>query len=310
MDESHAASIVKRVKPRFVTILNVLEDQLDRFGDPANVRNDLGRVAQAATEGVTLNADDQNLLLMLTEFEGVTNVTWFGLNQALLSTARAGLGTAPTYLAPLERPDSATTGVAIHENQLDVELRTGMQIQVGLPNRGLHFAVDAVAALETAQRLLGSRFDGHLAAKVLSELPPVFARGELKAVGDEMVEFILVQNPPSFQLNLDNLTTDPEQIMLAIGTDVHDPSWMWTVDLKNLSHVDIVSGYNSSEAALLLAYSEIPVGAVVGDLDEALSAFLALPKPSRGVKTIIFSADSMRRTRRALGFTDPEDVKR
>ena len=310
MDESHAASIVKSVKPRFVTILNVLEDQLDRFGDPANVRNDLGRVAQAATEGVALNADDQNLLLMLTEFEGVANVTWFGLNQALLSTARAGLGTAPTYLAPLERPDSATTGVAIHENQLDVEMRTGMQIQVGLPNRGLHFAVDAVAALETAQRLLGSRFDGHLAAKVLSELPPVFARGELKAVGDEMVEFILVQNPPSFQLNLDNLTTDPEQIMLAIGTDVHDPSWMWTVDLKNLSHVDIVSGYNSSEAALLLAYSEIPVGAVVGDLDEALSAFLALPKPSRGVKTIIFSADSMRRTRRALGFTDPEDVKR
>lgn len=310
MDESHAASIVKRVKPRFVTILNVLEDQLDRFGDPANVRNDLGRVAQAATEGVALNADDQNLLLMLTEFEGVTNVTWFGLNQALLSTARAGLGTAPTYLAPLERPDSATTGVAIHENQLDVEMRTGMQIQVGLPNRGLHFAVDAVAALETAERLLGSTFDGHLAAKVLSELPPVFARGELKAVGDEMVEFILVQNPPSFQLNLDNLTTDPEQIMLAIGTDVHDPSWMWTVDLKNLSHVDIVSGYNSSEAALLLAYSEIPVGAVVGDLDEALSAFLALPKPSRGVKTIIFSADSMRRTRRALGFTDPEDVVR
>jgi lipid II isoglutaminyl synthase (glutamine-hydrolysing) len=310
MDESHAASIVKRVKPRFVTILNVLEDQLDRFGDPANVRNDLGRVAQAATEGVALNADDQNLLLMLTEFEGVANVTWFGLNQALLSTARAGLGTAPTYLAPLERPDSATTGVAIHENQLDVEMRTGTQIQVGLPNRGLHFAVDAVAALETAQRLLGSRFDGHLAAKVLSELPPVFARGELKAVGDEMVEFILVQNPPSFQLNLDNLTTDPEQIMLAIGTDVHDPSWMWTVDLKNLSHVDIVSGYNSSEAALLLAYSEIPVGAVVGDLDEALSAFLALPKPSRGVKTIIFSADSMRRTRRALGFTDPEDVVR
>ena len=310
MDESHAASIVKRVKPRFVTILNVLEDQLDRFGDPANVRNDLGRVAQAATEGVALNADDQNLLLMLTEFEGVANVTWFGLKQALLSTARAGLGTAPTYLAPLERPDSATTGVAIHENQLDVEMRTGMQIQVGLPNRGLHFAVDAVAALETAERLLGSRFDGHLAARVLSELPPVFARGELKAVGDEMVEFILVQNPPSLQLNLDNLTTDPEQIMLAIGTDVHDPSWMWTVDLKNLSHVDIVSGYNSSEAALLLAYSEIPVGAVVGDLDEALSAFLALPKPSRGVKTIIFSADSMRRTRRALGFTDPEDVKR
>jgi UDP-N-acetylmuramyl tripeptide synthase len=200
--------------------------------------------------------------------------------------------------------------VAVHDLELGVVLASGQPIQLTLPNRGLHFAVDAVAALETAQRVLSTNFDGELAAKVLSELPPVFARGELKMVGDEKVEFILVQNPPSFQLNLDNLTTSPEQIMLAIGTDVHDPSWLWTVDTENLSHVDIVSGYNSAEAALWLAYNEIRVGAVIEGLEDALAAFFALSKPTHGVKTVIFSADSMRRTRRALGFTDPEDVIR
>jgi UDP-N-acetylmuramyl tripeptide synthase len=310
MDEAHAAAIVQRVKPRFVTILNVLEDQLDRFGDPVNVRNDLAMVAEAATDGVALNADDQNLLWMLAESNVEVETSWFGLHESVLSTARKGLGTAPTYLAQLDRPETQTTGTGINKRELEASLNSGLIIQVTLPNRGLHFAVDALAALETAQRLLSSKFDGQLAAKVLSELPPVFARGELKAVGHEMVEFILVQNPPSFQLNLDNLTTNPEQILLAIGTDVHDPSWMWTVDLANLSHVDVVTGYNWAEAALLLAYNEIPVGTATGDLDEALAAFFALPKPSRGVKTVIFSADSMRRTRRALGFTDPEDVLR
>jgi len=310
MDEAHAASIVERIKPRFATILNVLEDQLDRFGDPANVRNDLAKVAEAATAGVALNADDQNLLWMLAEGRGVANVSWFGLNENVLASARKGLGTAPTYLFELDRPESGTTGTAVIDRELTVQLDSGTSVKVTLPNRGLHFAVDAVAALETAQRLLGTAFNPHLAAQVLSELPPVFARGELKEVNGEMVEFILVQNPPSFQLNLDNLTTNPEQIMFAVGTDVHDPSWLYTVDLANLSHADVVTGYNHAEAALLLAYHEIPVGQVLGDLDEALEAFFSLPKPSRGVKTVIFSADSMRRTRRALGFTDPEDVER
>ncbi len=310
MDEAHAAAIVKRIKPRFATILNVLEDQLDRFGDPVNVRNDLAKVSEAATNGVALNADDQNLLWMLAEGNGVSNVSWFGIDESVLSTARKGLGTAPTYLFELERPETQTTGVAIDGLQLQVSLGSGQVVQATMPSRGLHFAVDAVAALETARRLLGTLFDGELAAKVLSELPPVFARGELKEVNGEMVEFILVQNPPSFQLNLDNLTTKPEQIMFAVGTDVHDPSWLWTVDLKNLTHADVVTGYNHAEAALLLAYNEIPVGSVIGDLDDALSTFFGLPKPSRGYKTVIFSADSMRRIRRALGFTDPEDVER
>ena len=309
MDEAHAAAIVKRVKPSFSTILNVLEDQLDRFIDPAFVRRDLGYVAAATTDGVILNADDQNLLWMLAE-NSAKNVSWFGFSDELLSNARKGLGTAPTYLSEIARPSCNTLGVSLAGLHLGVRTNVGSMLAVKLPSRGHHFAVDAMAALETAQRLLGSAFDGELASKVLSELPPVFARGEIRTVGGEPVEFILVQNPSSFQLNLDNLSTKPEQILLAIGTDVHDPSWLWTVDLINLSHADVVTGYNATEAALLLAYHEIPFGLVTDNLDEALAAFFALPKPSYGLKTVIFSADSMRRTRRALGFTDPEDVTR
>jgi hypothetical protein len=97
---------------------------------------------------------------------------------------------------------------------------------------------------------------------------------------------------------------------VAIGRDVHDPSWLWTVDLSNLSHADVVSGFNCAEIALRLAYAGIPMGEIEEDLELALQAFFALPKPSRGMKTVIFSADSMRRTRRILGFTDPEAVER
>ncbi|MFM5967927.1 MAG: MurT ligase domain-containing protein, partial [Micrococcales bacterium] len=171
-------------------------------------------------------------------------------------------------------------------------------------------ALDAVAAIESAALLLGNRFDFELACQTLSELPPVFARGEIAVVEGQEIEFILVQNPMSFQLNLDYLTTDPERIMIAIGRDVHDPSWLWTVDLARINHVDVVTGYNAHEMALRLAYDEIPMDLVEPELESAVRAFLDLPAPSRGVKTVLFSADAMRRIRRHLGFTNPEDVAR
>jgi hypothetical protein len=184
------------------------------------------------------------------------------------------------------------------------------QVAFELPNRGLHYATDAAAALEMARRYLGSGFDPELAAQVLTELPPVFARGEIASVNGEDVEFILVQNPMSFQLNLDNLIPKTEQIMVAIGRDVHDPSWLWTVDLTNLTHANVVSGYNFAEIALRMSFEDIPIEVVEEDLEKALEIFFSLPTPTSGHKTVIFSADAMRRTRRILGFNDPESVDR
>ena len=119
-----------------------------------------------------------------------------------------------------------------------------------------------------------------------------------------------MQNPGSMQLNIDNLEGDPEQILFAIGRDVHDPSWLWTVDYSNLSHADVVTGLQADQAALLLKYHGIPMGLVTSDLDEAIETFFSLPEPKRGHKTVIFSADAMRRMRRALGFWSPEEVER
>ena len=309
MDEGHAAEITSRVAPAQSTILNVLEDQLDRFVDPAVVREKLSLVAERTTGAVLLNADDQNTLLIGSTLKSANRIEWFGITQDLITATRHGLGAARTYLADLPRPSVTAEIESIAGTHACARI-DGQATEFDLPNRGLHYALDSIAALQSAKNYLGERFDLKLAAKVLDELPPVFARGEIAEVNGEDVEFILVQNPMSFQLNLDNLTTKPEQIMVAIGRDVHDPSWLWTVDMSNLSHADVVSGYNFAEIALRLTYAGVPIKAVEGDLEKALELFFGLPKPSRGMKTVIFSADAMRRTRRILGFTDPEAVER
>jgi UDP-N-acetylmuramyl tripeptide synthase len=304
MDEGHAELLTRRISPRIVTVLNVMEDQLDRFVDPAFVRATLGKVASRAREAVVLNADDQNMLLLHQDNPRLHGVSWFGVTDPVLATQRDGLGTAPTFVPNLPRPSVKSEVVSMVGNR--VVIRSNGSREIYLPARGLHFAVDAIAAFETASRYLQD-FDVELAAKTISELPPVFARGQVASVNGEDVEFILVQNPGSMQLNLDNLTTNPEQIMFAIGRDVHDPSWMWTVDYSGLSHADVVAGFNAAEAALVLAYNEVPIGKVIYDLDEAIDAFFAMPKPNAGVKTVVFSADAMRRMRRSLGFWSPEE---
>jgi len=308
MDEGHAAQVVANVKPKVSVILNVFEDQLDRFIDPALVRDKLLAVAEATTGTVLLNVDDQNCLLIAAELSQ-SETKFFGIASEVSNAAKSKLNYAPTYLAELPAPAVSAEVVGLDERNVTV-LIADKSVSFDLPSRGLHFALDAVAALATAQSILGESFDRVKASKVLHELPPVFSRGEIREVNGEQVEFILVQNPPSMQLNLDNLSSELDQVFFAIGRDVHDPSWMWTVDLANLKHVSVVTGFNYADAALLLSYSEIPVESVEADYFKAIDEFFKLPKPKNGIKTVIYSADSMRRLRRHMGFTDPEDVQR
>ena len=306
MDEGHAESITSEVAPRIVTLLNVLEDQLDRFVEPSVVRAKLSAVASRATQSVLMNADDQNILL-IDQGLNLVEKCWFGINHSVL--AGSNLGVAPTYAAPLPRPEVVSEVQALNGKRCVVTVGEREAI-FDLPNRGLHYALDSVAALTTAKELLGEKFDLVLAEKVLDELPPVFARGEVVHIGKVPVEFVLVQNPTSFQLNLDNLDLPLDRLMIAVGRDVHDPSWLWTVDLDRLSRVDVISGYNYAELGLRLAYSGIQIDAVEPDLFAAFEKFMAFPEPQTGVRTVVFSADAMRRLRRHLGFTSPDEVER
>jgi len=307
MDEAHAAQLTDKVSPRMSVILNVFEDQLDRFVDPALVRDKLLAVAQNTHQRVLLNADDQNCLLIGERI--AIPKSYFGLSQEINRSPVHQMPYAPTYLDQRSKPSVSSLALTLAGKNLSVQLDS-QRASFELPTRGVHFALDAIAALACAKEVLGKDFDLDLAAQVLNELPPVFSRGEIREINGEPVEFILVQNPVSMQLNLDNLEGSPEQVMFAIGRDVHDPSWMWTVDLKNLKRVSTVSGFNYADAALMLAYNEIPVDSVEPDYFKAIEDFLALPKPSKGMKTVIYSADAMRRLIRHLGFTDPEDVDR
>ncbi|HZW40681.1 MAG TPA: MurT ligase domain-containing protein [Agromyces sp.] len=304
MDEGHGALVMHGVDARVVTLMNVMVDQIDRFHDSEMVAGMLERIASRAYEAVVVNADDAYLERLAAKVGPDVAVHRFGVSQEVLDAAPRGLGYTETSPARL----SAGTGVVVESVQARGALISdgGASVTVELPARGIHYAVDAAAAYATAQTVLGDRFSPTTAAAALSSIPAVFGRGERLTVRGQEVEFVLVQNPASYQLNVDSIEPGTEQILFAIGSDVRDPSYFWPTDASKLGRVAIVSGSKAPEAALMLAYDGVEIDRVEPDLGRALDDFLAAPAPALGVKTIVFSADAMRRTRAHLGLSGAE----
>ncbi|MCU1474321.1 MurT ligase domain-containing protein [Amnibacterium sp.] len=295
MDEGHGALLSDRFRSRVVLLTNVMTDQIDRFHDSEKVLGMLRRIAATATERLVLNGDDG----LLARIRSDVPVRRFGVTDGVLAASPRGLGYAETVRPP-EADGAVVTAVA---GASAAVLLDGRQHQVRLPARGVHYAVDAAGALTAAEEMLGDAFDAETAVAAISAMPAVFGRGEVVTVRGVQVEFVLVQNPASFQLNVDELEEGLDQVLVAMGSDVRDPSYFWPVDASRIGRALVVTGSKAEEIALQLIYQGVQVVRIEPDLPAAIDHFLSLPAPARGVKTIVFTADAMRRTRAHLGLT-------
>ncbi len=287
-DEGHGAAMAKNLKPRLSVITNVLSDQLDRFVDPVYVQEKLAEIIQAS-QTVVANRDDINVAQISASHPECFG---YGLAADLLETG-------PIYAINFgEKPELSASALikAATAERLLVMLK-GTDLEIAGNYENLTQAMNVSAAILAADNLI--EVDRNLVVSTIEALPPVFARDELATIRDRSVRLMLVQNPTSFQLNLDKLKTTPHPLMLMAGRDIHDPSWLWTVDFSNLDYVDVVSGFNAHELALRLHYAGVEVRLVEPKIDSANEHFASLIGAE---PTIIFSADAMRRTRRYLGL--------
>lgn len=302
IDEGHGALIAPSLSPRVVVLTNVMTDQIDRFHDSEKVARMLERIAERTVETLVTNGDDallENIAARVASGAASSiAVRRFGVSaEVLAATARGLLG----YAQGTDHRVTEGTIVAAVNGRAATIVDDASAIVTTLPARGVHYAVDAAAAIAAARALVPT-FDAELAAEAISGLAPVFGRGEVTRVRGRAVEFVLVQNPASFQLNVDELPADLDQVLVAMGSDVRDPSYFWPVDSAPIGRANIVSGSKAHAMALQLAYQGVAVDRVEPDLGRALDDFFALPEPARGIKTVIFTADSMRRTRAHLGM--------
>lgn len=310
MDEAFGALMSSTFEARVVTLTNINLDDIARFESSDRVTRLLTAIALRARSAVVLNADDASLEIVaasLTEAAPGVSIRRFGVSADVMATHPQGLGSVRTAKERLgEGLGTRVETVSGRDAVIDIG---GSRQEVTLPARGVHFAVDAAAAFETARAVMGDAFDASLAASTLSTLDPVFGRGETVEIAGQQIECVLVQNTASFQLNIDALRPGLERVFVGIGDEEEDTSWLWTVRTHALGRVDIVAGPKADAMANRLAYDGVPFDAVDVDLVRGFEAFLALPAPSAGVKTVVFTSRSMRKIRGHYGLTS-EEVKK
>ena len=301
LDEAHAVRFVRLVKPRHALLLNVMRDQLDRFGEIDYTASLLHKVALTTTGSVVVNADDPRLGAASFISDLRARVAAFGAGEALRAlfvsdddlrtgaraqeprasgaAKEAGEEGAPVPQAPAAlAPRVSLESLRGRDAVVRVD---GADHDVTFTIPGIHNQLNACAALAVALEALGDRADLPGLLTTLARVQAAFGRGEVLALDGRDVQLSLVKNPAGFRMGL--LTAEqavrsggPESVMIAINdeyADGRDMSWLWDVEFAGLRSegVAVVTGVRAWDMALRLRYDEVGIGAVEPDLAKAVA---------------------------------------
>jgi UDP-N-acetylmuramyl tripeptide synthase len=288
LDEAYAAKFVEQYRPHRVVVLNVLRDQMDRFGEIDHTARLLGRAVQAATGEVVLNRDDPRVAALADL--ATAPVRWFGVDASLRSLFRSddelhadehGAGQQASSDPPTRKVDVELLSYAPEGSRY----RIGDQTRdVALRAEGAHNAQNAAAVIAAAT---GEGLDADSVAAALASVPPAFGRGETVHVDGRDVVLQLAKNPGGFRLALLSQQGSPPDVsVVAINDDYadgRDVSWLWDVDFTSLSATKgpvLTAGTRAADMALRLKYDGVEVAGSVTDVPAALRRAVAEAPPS------------------------------
>lgn len=311
LDEAHAVHFIKQVSPSYSLILNVLRDQLDRFGEIDHTAKLLGQVVVATKSGVVLNREDPLVLKLKDDVSDSAKLQYFGLNPSLKNQFPSDQSLhgnyrldTPDKLPPLHRQDTILDSLSDREAVFAFGSKN--QAPVNLKLDGLYNVLNAAAALGLVRLILGDEVDSAKLLTELADVKPAFGRGEAVELNDGKLEIVLVKNPSGFRLSLKSYQASPAATMICINdnyADGRDMSWLWDVDFDQFADdqkvgVMTVSGSRAYDMALRLQYDGVLVGHVDTNLDKALRQFLT---DTTGPRRIYTTYTAMLELRRILG---------
>jgi len=277
LDEAHAVPFVKAIPPQYSLLLNVMRDQLDRFGEIDATAQMLEKIAQATTNTVVLNREDARVLKIKDALDG-QKIELFGLSNNLLADFPSDDDMRSGTTKVTKRPDATVLLKKFSGNQATYDV-AGQEFSTTLKLNGVYNVFNSAAAIALAHAVLGDETDIDTVLSTIATVTPAFGRGESLTVGGQPLELVLVKNPSGFRLGLKSFTPEGYATMIAINdnyADGRDMSWLWDVDFESLANQGVaqVAGIRAYDMALRLQYDEIKIGHIEKDLTVALRQFI------------------------------------
>lgn len=310
LDEAHAVKFVQTIPPRYSLILNVMRDQLDRFGEIDATAKMLTKIAQATTNTVVLNREDRRVA-NIKEALADQKVDFFGLSDELLATFPSDDDMRGGTVKKTKRPDATVVLNAYDKDNATYSLG-GHEVSTSLKLNGIYNVFNSAAAIALTHAILDKDIDVSKVLSTISSVTPAFGRGEQLEVGGQPLELVLVKNPSGFRLGLQSFSPTGYATMIAINdnyADGRDMSWLWDVDFTSLAQQGVaeVSGIRAYDMALRLQYDEVAITHIEPELTLALRQFIAVNKDSP--KRIYCTYTAMLTLRKELSkITDVEVI--
>lgn len=279
LDEAHAVHFVNKIQPDYCLLLNVMRDQLDRFGEIDYTADLLRQIATKTTNKIILNREDPRVVRISESIENQQKIHYFGLNQKLKSLFPSD----DNLHTDIDQSDAQKTADVILQdfdnNNATFKIKN-KEITTKLALNGFYNIFNAAAALTLVITILNHKVDQDKLIKTLSKVTPAFGRGEKILVNNQPLELVLVKNPSGFRLGLKSFNPENYATMIAINdnyADGRDMSWLWDVDFSSLKSTGVkqVSGIRAYDMALRLKYDDIITDDVETDLKIALDRFIA-----------------------------------
>ncbi len=279
LDEAHAVHFVKTISPSYSLLLNVMRDQLDRFGEIDTTAKLLLEIAKKTTNTVILNREDPRVAAIASELSSQKAV-YFGLSavtRRLFPNDDDMRAATPGTTAKL--PDADTVLHSLKGNQATFVI-DGTQVTTSMELQGVYNIYNAAAALALARTIIGKDIDEEKLITTLSKIQPAFGRGETLTIGGQPLELVLVKNPSGFRLSLSSFKPEGYKTMIAVNdnyADGRDMSWLWDVEFDSLRDGGVaeITGVRAYDIALRLQYDEVTVSHVEPNISEALRHFIS-----------------------------------
>jgi UDP-N-acetylmuramyl tripeptide synthase len=284
LDEAHAVKFVEVVPPRYSLLLNVMRDQLDRFGEIDATARMLEKIALATTDTVVINREDKRVRSIAPRLPKSLTVRYFGLIDRLLSQfPNDDEMHGDTPKAKREKQPDADVVLKDFNEKGAAFTIAGKDFVTPLKLKGVYNIYNSAAALALV-RAIAPKASASSLLGALSTVTPAFGRGETLSVGGYPLELVLVKNPAGFRLGLESYSPEGYATMIAINdnyADGRDMSWLWDVDFTKLvDHPVYVTGIRAYDMALRLQYDEVSMEKVETDLTKALVDFIELHSDS------------------------------
>lgn len=313
LDEAYAVNFTNSIHPRFCLLLNVMRDQLDRFGEINYTAELLQNVASQTTDTVVLNREDPRIANIAQTLKE-QKIMFFGLSDELKplfpnddelhqKNQQAHSNIKADVVLSQISPNTKQASFLFGEERLITTLKLN----------GIYNMFNVAAALALLRAILGEKLDKNKLCQTLPNITPAFGRGETLNISNQPVELILVKNPAGFRLGLQSFDSMNYATMIAINdnyADGRDMSWLWDVDFSSLKKTGVsqVAGIRAYDMALRLHYDEISIKNINLNIKKALQTFLK--NNSEKPKRIYCTYTAMLAIRRALSkLTAVEKIK-